>query len=128
MRVDLVLTRGHTLAPVIGWGKVDRLTRHGAVGLLLATILLGAWRAFAIPPASLPGDVDCDGLVTSADLDQLRDEITDGDGDLASDVHGGAVGSCSGADANGDGLITAADLSALTRLLYGETDSVGPLI
>ena len=77
---------------------------------------------------SLPGDADCDGLVTAADLDHLRDELTDGDGDLVGDVGGGSVVSCSGADANGDGLVTAADLSALTRLLYGESDSTGPLI
>ena len=97
--------------------------------LLIGALLVGqAARASATPPASLPGDADCDGLITRADLDHLSDELTDGDGDAAADVDGGTVVSCSGADANGDGLITAADLSALTRILYGQTDDTGPII
>lgn len=96
--------------------------------MLLAAVALLSAPARATPPASLPGDADCDGLVTPADLDHLRDEFADGDGDQARDVDGGAVVSCSGADANGDGLITVADLLALTRILYGEGGGSGPVI
>ncbi len=96
--------------------------------MLLAAGALFCARALAAPPASLRGDADCDGLVTPADIDHLRNEFADGDGDQAGDVDGGAVVSCSGADANGDGLISAPDLLALTRILYGEIGSSGPII
>jgi hypothetical protein len=96
--------------------------------LLAALALLSSRVAWSAPPMSLPGDADCDGLVTSADLGHLITEFTDGDGDQAGDVDGGSVVSCTGADANGDGLVTAADLSALTRILYGQTGSQGPLV
>ena len=96
--------------------------------LLAALALFSSRVAWSAPPMSLPGDADCDGLVTSADLGHLSAELNDGDGDRASDVDGGTVVSCTGADANGDGLVTAADLSALTRILYGQTGSQGPLV
>ncbi|HSP96472.1 MAG TPA: hypothetical protein VL049_04410 [Candidatus Dormibacteraeota bacterium] len=79
--------------------------------------------------SSLPGDADCDGLVTGGDLGQLSRELTDGDGALVADADGGAVVSCSGVDANGDGVITAADFSAIGRLLNGgEPTGDGPVI
>ena len=87
--------------------------------MLLASVALASAPARATPPASLPGDADCDGLATRADLEHLQSELVDGDGDAAADVDGGALVSCSGADSNGDGVITAPDLLALTRILYG---------
>jgi hypothetical protein len=81
-----------------------------------------------VPPASLLGDADCDGLVAPSDLDQLSRELVDGDGDQASDVDGGAVVSCAGADTNGDGVLSVADLTAQLRILHGETDAMGPVI
>ena len=96
--------------------------------VVLAAGALWAARASAAPLASLPGDADCDGIPTATDINHLGLELADGDGDLAADVDGGEVVSCRGADANGDGLITVADLSALTRLLYGEDRSRGPTI
>jgi hypothetical protein len=64
-------------------------------------------------PAVLPGDVDGNGVVDAADLRLLIAELFDGDGDRAADVGGGPVHSTAGADVNGDGRITAADLAAL---------------
>lgn len=96
---------------------------------LAATVLLGVCArpgAAAIP--SLPGDVDCDGLLTRIDLDQLGQELTDGDGPSIVDADAGAVVSCSGADANGDGLVSAADFPALGRLLAGGVPGNGPVI
>ena len=72
--------------------------------------------ATATAVAVLPGDVDGNRVVNAADLRQLIDELFDGDGDRADDVGGGAVHSTAGADVNGDGRITAADLSALLSL------------
>ena len=60
-----------------------------------------------------PGDLDGDGHVDAADLDQLIAEIYDGDGDAAVDAGGGTVPSGPAADVNGDGRITAADFTAL---------------
>jgi len=107
--------------------KVCRIACGVATVLFAATALIPA-RSLALPVASLPGDADCDGLVTAADLGHLSDELTDGDGDNVNDVDGGSVVSCTGADANGDGLVTVADLSALTRLLYGQESLPGPSI
>ena len=72
--------------------------------------------ATATAIAVLPGDVDGNRVVNAADLRQLIDELFDGDGDRAGDVGGGAVHSAAGADVNGDGRITAADLTALLSL------------
>src|SRR5262245_61962002 len=96
--------------------------------MILAAIAVLSSSAWATPPDSLVGDADCDGLVAPADLDHLSHELNDGDGDQAVDVDAGAVVSCSGADTNGDGRLTVADLLELTRILSGETDSVGPVI
>ncbi|MGH3642636.1 MAG: hypothetical protein ACRDUX_26835, partial [Mycobacterium sp.] len=103
-----------------------RLGGWGASLLLVAAIV--AAPAYAIAPASLPGDADCDGLVTRGDIDQLSAELVDGDGQSVVDVDGGTVVSCRGVDANGDGAVTAADISALTRLVYGEDGSLGPIV
>jgi len=72
--------------------------------------------ATATAVAVLPGDVDGNRVVNAADLRQLIDELFDGDGDRAGDVGGGTVRSTAGADVNGDGRITAADLTALLSL------------
>ena len=70
---------------------------------------------------SLPGDADCDGLISRADLDHLRAELMDGDEAGVANADGGTVRSCSGADANGDGRITASDLTAAGALILGES-------
>lgn len=93
-----------------------------------AACLAGGVHPAAAVVASLPGDADCDGLVTSADLGQLGRELTDGDGVGVVDADGGAVVSCSGVDANGDGAVTAADFTAIGRLLSGGETSAGPII
>jgi hypothetical protein len=98
------------------------------VRLILALVAVGAAPALGVPPASLPGDTDCDGLATAADRAHLEAEFFDGDGDAAAEVDGGGLVSCSGADANADGLITASDLLAVTRILYGASDAEGPVI
>jgi dockerin type I repeat protein len=66
--------------------------------------------------AVLPGDVDGNRVVDAADLRHLIDELFDGDGDRAVDAGGGSVHSTAAADVNGDGRITAADLTALLAL------------
>jgi hypothetical protein len=78
--------------------------------------------------SSLPGDADCDGLVTNADFDQLVRELADGDGSLAADADGGSAVSCLGADANGDGQVTAADFSSLALRLRGADGAQGPVV
>jgi hypothetical protein len=98
------------------------------VRVILALVALGVAPALAAPPSSLPGDVDCDGLATAADLRHLEAELFDGDGDAAAEVDGGGLVSCAGADANGDGLINASDLLAVTQILSGASDAEGPLI
>ncbi|MBX3025395.1 hypothetical protein KF840_10880 [bacterium] len=93
-----------------------------------ACLALGVGDA-AATVSSLPGDADCDGLVTDGDLAQLSRELTDGDGPSVDDVDGGTVVSCSGVDANGDGMVTAADFPALGRLLRGgQPAGSGPVI
>ena len=64
-----------------------------------------------VPPAGLPGDVNCDGIVDSADLTLAA----------AYAMSAGTVseqGVING-DMNGDGLLTAADLSALYSFIQG---------
>jgi hypothetical protein len=72
--------------------------------------------ATATATAVLPGDVDGNRVVNADDLRQLIDELFDGDGDRVGDVGGGAIGSTAAADVNGDGRVTAADLTALLSL------------
>lgn len=105
-------------------GACNRLMVALAVTALLG--ILGAPALAAVP--SLPGDADCDGLVTPEDLTHLSRELSDGDGAAAADADAGAVVSCGGADANGDGVISAADFPALLRLLRGEAPGERPVI
>ena len=98
------------------------------VRLVLALVAVGVAPALAVPPPSLPGDADCDGLATATDLQHLEKELFDGDGAAAGDVDGGGLVSCSGSDTDADGMITASDLLALTRILYGASDAEGPVI
>ena len=96
---------------------------------LLAVAALACCAGAALAaPRSLPGDADCNGLVTESDLVHLAAELADGDGAATGAVDGGAVVSCSGADANGDGAVTAADFSALGRVLGGADAGLGPRI
>jgi hypothetical protein len=72
------------------------------------------------PVVVRPGDVDRNGVVTANDLDPLRAEFFDGDGDDAASAAGGAVTSGAEADVNGDGIISAADVTALLQRLVEE--------
>jgi hypothetical protein len=92
--------------------RVARVFLAGAASLILAS------SAGALE--SVPGDADCDGIVTSADLPHLQAELSDGDGAATELVAGGTVLSCSGADANADGTVTAADVTALIAFLHGQ--------
>lgn len=96
-------------------------------GALVLTLALYP-RPVPATVSSLPGDADCDGLVTSADFDQLVRELADGDGSLAADADGGSVVSCLGADANGDGQVSAADFSSLALRMRGVDEAQGPEI
>lgn len=108
--------------------KVCRRTAAQATTILLTWLAIAPIVAQAAPTASLLGDANCDGLATPEDLRHLEREFNDDDGDAAASADGGAVVSCSGADANGDGVISAADLVAITRRLYGSTEGDGPRI
>lgn len=75
--------------------------------------------------ASLPGDANGDHSVTIADIGFLDGsdggiiaEIFDGDGDSVTMVSGGSYPGAPGADANGDGVITAADITATLNILF----------
>ena len=59
------------------------------------------------------GDLNHDGMVDESDRRLLVAELFDGDDDTASTAAGGDVATGPFADLNGDGLITAADLTAL---------------
>ncbi len=76
--------------------------------------------AQATATASLPpfvvGDLDGDGERTAADSIWLIAEVFDGDGDSLAAAAGGAIASGPAADVNGDGRISVADVTALTRL------------
>jgi hypothetical protein len=63
--------------------------------------------------AAANGDLNDDGNIDDADRLLLVAELFDGDGDAASTAAGGDVATGPFADLNGDGLITAADLTAL---------------
>ena len=62
------------------------------------------------------GDANADMTVNDADVAALIREIFDGDGDSVLNVRGGAFPGGGGADANRDGRITAADITAIVRL------------
>jgi len=62
-----------------------------------------------------PGDLNRDGVVTASDLRQLVAELFDGDAAAADSCGGGSIVSGAEADVNGDGQITAADLTAAVR-------------
>jgi hypothetical protein len=66
----------------------------------------------------LPGDVNGDHMVTLDDLGFLVQEIVDGDGDSVANVSMGTFPGAPGADANGDSVITAADFTALIKILF----------
>ena len=61
-------------------------------------------------PGILHGDANGDGLVDQRDTDATIAEIFDGDGDSASAAAGGLYGASPGVDANGDGIVSVADL------------------
>lgn len=67
--------------------------------------------------APLPGDANNDFVVGPEDAGFAVAEIFDGDGDTVGTVSGGAFAGGPGADANGDSRVTAADLTAILRLL-----------
>jgi len=67
--------------------------------------VLALGSTFSVARAQAPGDANCDGLVDDLDLAALT-------GRLFNDID-----DCFGADANRDGLLGAADVTALDRLL-----------
>ena len=67
--------------------------------------------------APKPGDANGDSVVSLDDVRFEIAEIFDGDGDSITMVSGGGFRGAPGADANGDQLITAADLTATLKLL-----------
>jgi hypothetical protein len=76
----------------------------------------------------LPGDADCDGFILIEDVVWTGTEIFDGDDPAVATIGDGAVASCSGADTNGDGSLTAADLTAGFSTVLGVDNDVGPLV
>lgn len=80
---------------------------------LIAALLLSI-TVVAAAPAALPGDANCDNRLDSADIAAL----------IANFV--GPV-TCPDADVNGDGVVSAADLPALLRLLGGPPAN-GPVV
>jgi cysteine-rich repeat protein len=62
--------------------------------------------------ASIPGDANGDSIVSPDDIGFAIQEIFDGDGDSVTMVSGGGFPGSPGADANGDDLVTVADLTA----------------
>jgi hypothetical protein len=66
------------------------------------------------PPIVL-GDASGDGELTAADVDQLVSEIFDGDGDAALSCGAPPILSAAGADGNGDGMVSAADLTVASE-------------
>jgi len=67
------------------------------------------------PP--LPGDANSDLVVGVEDVGFAITEIFDGDGDSVGTVSGGTFAGGPGADANGDGKVTAADLTKILLLV-----------
>jgi glucose/arabinose dehydrogenase len=63
------------------------------------------------------GDCDADGSVTLRDLDALNRELADGDPHRTVYAQEGSFAGSWGCDANGDGMISAADRGALSELL-----------
>jgi hypothetical protein len=69
--------------------------------------------------SQVPGDADGDGVLDIADAIGIVAEIHDGDGADPSDAPYASYPGTVDADANQDGAIDAADVSAATELLYG---------
>ena len=67
----------------------------------------------------LVGDANTDMQVTEADLPQTVQEVFDGDGSIVIQVAGGGLASGPGADGNGDRVVNAADVVAITAILAG---------
>jgi hypothetical protein len=97
----------------------QRFARWGGAVALSAIWLAVLVSAALAVQESIAGDADCDGQVSERDLIQIEAELADGDGAEVADAGGGTVASCSGADANGDGIVSAADLSTTLAFLYG---------
>ena len=91
--------------------KVRRL----AVTVLVPIVILAVLNERASIGAVI-GDADCDGTATDADIGAVTLELYDGDGNLASDVVRGSFLACAGVDANSDGLVTIADITAIMGL------------
>jgi hypothetical protein len=89
--------------------------------ILFALGLVSATRARA---QFLAGDVNGDGHVSMEDLADLPSELFDGDGADVADVASGEFPGAAGADANQDGLVTAADFSQVVVLQPGLTPAV----
>jgi len=92
----------------------SRDRRVGFSGLLVLLLMMALGHRCAW--ATLPGDVDCDGTVDSGGLATLTTLI-----------FGEPAPPCPGADVNGDGPITSADLSALVAIL-GAPPPLGPVV
>lgn len=85
-----------------------------ATGEVLFTSGFGIYRL--IPPRR--GDCDGNGSLAAADLEALNLELADGAAQRAIDAQNGAYRGSWGCDANGDGVISEADTTALIRLIY----------
>jgi hypothetical protein len=94
---------GLAVADVNGDRVPDLLMSGATIGLSITTL--------SGPPIEA-GDASGEGDVDADDLEQLVSELFDGDGIDAFSCGGGTVASAAGVDANGDGLVTAADLIA----------------
>lgn len=86
-----------------------------AVAVLVPVVVLSLVACRASIAAAI-GDADCDGTTTDADIGAAILELYDGDGNLTSDVVRGSFLACAGVDANSDGLVTVADVTAIIRL------------
>lgn len=63
----------------------------------------------------LPGDVDTDGALSSADIDHTIAELFDGDGNCPFDTVRGFVAHGASVNSNGDARITSADVTGIFR-------------
>jgi hypothetical protein len=80
------------------------------------TLVGGFWAGMSSGPELTPGDMNCDALVTAADIDGFVIALTGGQA-----VYEAQFPNCQylNADCNDDGLVSAADIDTFVAILTG---------
>jgi hypothetical protein len=103
--VDVTFGGGGAQSNLETFAAVD-VESGGGAGYAIVRSLAKGNPSPLVSRGAVPGDADCDGILSGADIGALARALFEGP-------------SCASADANDDGVLSAADIVALISLLVG---------